>query len=94
MSSHLLHKDGDGVGMVWDRYRRAPERQVAVQLGHSARIVSDVCTFAKLRLMFLLRACSKPCVNFRNLEKRYETLFSGIDEAQRHFNCVEYGTED
>lgn len=26
MSSHLLHKDADGIGMVWERSGRSPER--------------------------------------------------------------------
>lgn len=41
MSSHLLHKDADGIGMVWDRYGRDSVRQSAAKLGQSARVVSD-----------------------------------------------------
>lgn len=55
ISSHLLHKDGIGVGMVWERYLRDPARREAVGLGHAARVVSDVCAFSKLRLLQLLR---------------------------------------
>jgi hypothetical protein len=57
MSSHLAHKDADGVGMVWERFMRTSEQMSAVKAGHAARVVSDVCTFASLRLLVLLKAC-------------------------------------
>jgi hypothetical protein len=59
MSSHLLHKDADGIGMVWERFGRKEQRQQAVKLGHSARVVSDVCSFSKLRLLTLLTVCKE-----------------------------------
>lgn len=92
MSSHLIHKDADGIGMVWDRFRRDPERQTAVKLGHSARIVSDVCTFAKLRLYSLLRACKQPTDSIGTIEERYqELLFDELDKAGNQFTDIEYG---
>ena len=96
MSSHLLHKDGDGIGMVWERYKRDPEQQAAVKLGHSARVVSDVCTFAKLRLLSLLRACEqhRPAELISKIEGRYEALlFAELAKASRHFTEVEYGAQ-
>jgi hypothetical protein len=91
MSSHLLHKDADGVGMVWERYGRDFERQTAVKLGHSARVVSDVCTFAQLRLFMLLRACNQPTQALREIEDRYAvTLFSELTKANHMFTEAEY----
>ena len=93
MSSHLLHKDADGIGMVWERRRRNVERQTAVRLAHSARLVSDVCTFAKLRLMTLLRACQQPEGVLADLERRHGPLFAQIQAANQHFRTVEYGDD-
>jgi len=91
MSSHLLHKDADGVGMVWERRGRDAERQTAVRLGHSARVVSDVCSFAQLRLFSLLRACQQPTLSIRDIEERYAVpLFAEVTKAINQFNEVEY----
>ncbi|GAA5009764.1 hypothetical protein GCM10025793_21060 [Lysobacter lycopersici] len=92
MSSHLLHKDADGVGMVWERYSRAPEAHDAVKLGHSARVVSDICSFAQLRLMSLLRASGQKTEIFSYLEKKYRLpLFDELSKASANFTKTEYG---
>lgn len=90
MSSHLLHKDADGVGMVWERARRDSHRRIAVILGHSARVVSDMCQFAKWRLGFLLNACGVDTSCIAAIEAKYSVLFDELDEAYRHFHCTEY----
>jgi len=91
MSSHLLHKDADGIGMVWERYGRPPERQLAVRMGHSARVVSDVCSFAKLRLFSLLKACGGSRDALKAIESRYHHLDGVLSAAIARFNEVEYG---
>jgi hypothetical protein len=92
MSSHLLHKDADGIGMVWERYRRPPERQLAVRMGHSARVVSDVCSFAKLRLFSLLKACGESHDPLEQIDSRYGALGNALTSAIANFNEVEYGS--
>lgn len=92
MSSHLLHKDGDGIGMVLDRYRRTADRQTVAELGHSARVVSDVCTFAQLRLLHLLKLCNKNIDLIQSIEKHYNLLFQELDQANQHFTQVEYSS--
>lgn len=92
MSSHLLHKDAGGIGMVWERNRRDTERQMAVKLGHSARVVSDVCSYSKLRLFTLLRACNMPTQALSELEEKYaDSLFFELTKANHSFTEVEYG---
>lgn len=93
MSSHLIHKDGDGVGMVWERYGRSEKDQYAVKLGHCSRIISDICSFAKLRLFQLLKFCKKDTSVVRDIELRYSLLFNELEKAGKHFTEVEYGTE-
>jgi len=92
MSSHLIHKDGDGVGMVWDRCMREPKRQMAVKLGHSSRIISDICVLSRLRSMYLMKACSEDYKVLSELETKYKHLFSELAMAIENFNKVEYGT--
>ena len=90
MSSRLIHKDGDGVGMVWERYRRSADEQVSVKLGHSARIVSDICTFSKMRLYRLLRFCGQDVSKIQTIEERYKDLFDELQTAERQFIQAEY----
>ena len=77
--------------MVWDRYRRDPDRQAACTLAHAARLISDACSFAQLRLRFLLGACSASCAGVDEIYRQYQGLFADFDRAQEHFNDVEYG---
>ncbi len=91
MSSHLLHKDADGIGMVWERYKRSPERQLAARMGHSARVVSDVCSFSKLRLFSLVKACGGSRDALDAIESRYQHLDGALTAAIARFNVVEYG---
>ena len=93
MSSHLIHKDGDGVGMVWERYGRSEEEQVAVHLAHCARIASDICTFSKLRLHQLLLFCKKETAVITELDKSYESFFGDLKKAGENFTNVEYKEE-
>lgn len=60
-------------------------------MGHSARVVSDVCAFAKLRLFSLVNACGASKDALRSIESRYEHLEGALTEAIARFNEVEYG---
>lgn len=93
MSSHLLHKDGVGVSIVWDRFRRDPLRQSAARLGHASRIVSDICTFSILRLLFLLKFCKQDITCIKTLSNKYKELFEALTESTNYFNHIEYGSE-
>lgn len=94
MSSHLLHKDADGVGMVWERYGRASERQNAIKMGHSARVVSDICTFAQLRLFSLLRATRQETAFITDLTEEFRPLlFDELSKASLHFTQTEHGKQ-
>jgi len=90
MSSHLIHKDGDGIGMVWERCRREPKRQMAVKSGHLGRLVSDICAFANFRTARLLLACKVDVAPIRELESRYQSLNESLKAAGSHFSKTEY----
>jgi hypothetical protein len=55
LSSHLIHQDGDGIGLIWDRNRRESERRVALEIAHGARLISDILSLAMLRTGLYLR---------------------------------------
>lgn len=93
MSSHLIHKDGDGVAMVWERYGRNEQERSAVKLGHCARVVSDICSFSKLRLFQLLRFCGQETDIIQDIEKRYFLLFNELAKASKNSIEVEYSEE-
>jgi hypothetical protein len=90
MSSHFIHKDADGVGMVWERAMRPASRKEAVMLGHAARVVSDICTFSKLRLLYLLKYCGGDVRSIHKLEKNHALLFEQLEMANAQFNRTEY----
>lgn len=89
-SSHLLHKDADGIGMVWERRGRGHDRREAVTLGHTARIIFDICTTTKLRLSYLLQYYGKDTECINELEIKYAILFEQLNNAVKNFNKVEY----
>jgi Family of unknown function (DUF5677) len=92
MSSHMVHKDADGIGMACERSQRSSDRLAAVQLGHSARLVSDICTYTQLRTFSLLRAYNQPLEAFKGIEENYSlTLFSELERANQAFTEIEYG---
>ena len=90
MSSHLVHKDGDGVGMVWERCTRDIERQNSVKLGHIARSISDICTFADMRSLFLMETCNQDKSFIEDLKESYAELFDSIERSVEYFNKTEY----
>ncbi len=88
--SHLIHQDGDGVGMRWERMGRSQERQDAITLAHAGRLISDLCSFAFLRGTTLYRACGKKPTPIFKISKRYTDLSDAIKEAERKWQDVEY----
>lgn len=91
MSSHQVHKDGDGVGIIMERLDREADRYKAVKLGHCARVVSDVTTFAKLRLLVVLGLFGVKADGLVALEKKFEVLTRSLSMAAENFSRIEYG---
>lgn len=91
MTSHLIHKDGDGVGIVFERFTREPDKFHAVVCGHAARIISDLCSFAKVRCLFLLNTCNAEVSLIESLDNNYNTFFEDLRNAYNQFIYTEYG---
>ena len=92
MNSHLIHKDADGIGMIWERDVRDPERRVAVKLGHTARAISDLCVFSEIRSFILMECCNAEKAFIEDLRCSYRDLFDDIEKASEYFNKIEYDT--
>ncbi|MDI3325395.1 DUF5677 domain-containing protein [Pontibacterium granulatum] len=93
MSSHLIHKDGDGVGMIWERSQREAERLNAVKIAHIAKSISDLCTFSEIRSIYLHKSCNLDYSFVRALKDSYHALFLELQQATESFVEKEYGTE-
>lgn len=89
-SCHLSHMDGIGIANIWDRYLRNKDNQEAITLSHSARLVSDTITFTKIRFASLKRACKEPITPLQEIDKKYQFLFSELQDAHDRFNEMEY----
>lgn len=91
MSSHLIHKDADGVSVVLDRCQRSPDDAYLIEMAHSARIVSDVCVFSKLRAISILSKIGEDISPIYDLADKYEdALFSQLEKARHMFSKKEY----
>lgn len=92
MSSHLIHKDGDVVAMIWERCIRDSERQEVVKAAHIARAISDLCSFAEVRTWILHKRCNENHDFTKKIRESYSPLFSELKVAYEKFNQVEYET--
>ena len=59
MGSHLVHQDGDGIGMIWERNSRSYDRREIVQIAHCAREIGDLCTMAFIRAWVTLKLANR-----------------------------------
>lgn len=90
MQSHTVHQDGDGVGMLWERAGRSPERRESVELAHGGRIISDLCHFAFFRAREIFSACRASPKGLRDIQDFHEPLFASVNEAKIKWNAIEY----
>lgn len=93
MSSHLIHKDGDGIGMEWERRQRSDPEREAVTYAHAARLISNVKNFSWLNSMYLHKICGADLASLYQVLEKYSSLSEELDEANKHFEHIEYGEE-
>ncbi|EJG0781656.1 hypothetical protein C4G25_RS22805 [Vibrio parahaemolyticus] len=78
--------------MVWERCVRTTEEQAWVKAAHIARSISDLCTFAEMRSLFLFQFCGENPDFSNTLRQNYEPLFASLKDALQEFNANEYET--
>ena len=91
IQSHLVHQDGDGVGMIWERCVRDAKRRTSVELAHAGRLISDACHFAFFRTCQLLRAAKQPLEPLDELTVKFSPLFKEIKCIGEVWHKIEYG---
>lgn len=87
MASHLIHKDGVGVQMVWERSQRNAIEQHDINLSQSARLLRELCALSSLRTIFLLKSSSQKNDKLDNLNVKYEELFLELEKIRNIFNA-------
>ncbi len=90
ISSHLIHQDGDSIGLRWDRQQRDPVRKAAVELAHGARELGDLLTMALLRVNAAYRSADidpSPIFEYQNT---FSLLLDEINQAHQIWHEVEY----
>lgn len=92
MSSHVLHQDSDGIGIVSDRIERSQERRDAVTLAHCSRILSDLLTMGFLRGHAASQLTGAPKEALEALRLRWMRFSAQTQAAHARFREVEFGT--
>lgn len=83
VGSNLVHMDGDGIGVIWDRNGREPERRISLELAHGARIISSIVSYATIRTELYHRIYELDDTQVRDLARR-TLLFA--QQAEGHYN--------
>ncbi len=91
MSSHLIHMDGVGLGMILDREQREPVRLNAMNCAHTARLFSEQVQFAVLRAAYCNWLKGLPIEHIIHDNTR-EKFLADLDQANKEWHGVEYST--
>ena len=83
MASHLIHKDGDAVGMIWERSQRSDIERESIKTSQSARIISDLCQCSRWRLYFLFKFHSLDMKSLEELDNKYKNLFDDLTDLNK-----------
>ncbi|MEN6326004.1 MAG: DUF5677 domain-containing protein [Syntrophomonas sp.] len=90
LSSHLIHQDGDAIGLIWDRNNRDIPRKQALELAHGARLISDILSLAMLRTGLYLRFYKIGTEAMVILSKAFNDLQSITSQYYDEWIAIEY----
>ena len=90
MQSHILHADAQGVGIVMERQYREDIRRDFVHAAHAAKIVSDLLSFALLRLMEANRFLDFPRECISEPIRLVVGLLNSLKSAAAEWHVIEY----
>jgi hypothetical protein len=91
MSSHVLHQDADGVGMIWERNTRNDDRKNAVELAHASRILCDMMVMNMMRHAMSLRLADSENGIPLSIYSKYKDLNAELHEKAVKWGQIEYG---
>lgn len=91
MSSHVAHADYYGLIAMREREGRGAERQLALDIAHAGRIVSDVISLSTMRLTEALEfaGCGQDVV-FPILKQAHDVM-KMLEEAHERWFRLEFG---
>ena len=92
MSSHLIHKDVEGVGMVWEREERELPRREAVTRSHGARLCSDIHAMLRFRLNRMYASMGMDPAPLDGLERMGVPLVRQWKDSYDAWHRIEYDT--
>lgn len=83
MSSHLIHADEQGIGLVQDRYERAEDVRVTLENAHAARLLSDRLSYSGM-IGFTVGQATKDA-NWIAYVEAYKLFVKYVKEAEPIF---------
>lgn len=90
ISSHIIHQDGDAIGIIWDRRRREIERRTAIELAHGAREISDLLSMAFFRALVTYKMHNTDTKPVIALYDSYQGLHKELNSAIKEWGRIEY----
>jgi len=75
LSSHFVHKDYTSIELIVDRFGRSKEREVSIELAHTANMISDM-----LHMLFIISS-----IISKELEKDRSKILIDIYNKHYHF---------
>lgn len=93
IGSHLVHMDGDAVGIIWDRNRREQKRRISLELAHGARMTSAILSYAAVRAEVYYKIYKLDIDPIYELKRRTLALTTEIEEHYKNWIEIEYNSE-
>lgn len=90
IGSHLIHMDGDAIGIIWDRNNRESERRIALELAHGVRLISAILTYAAIRTEVYYKLYKLDASPMNDLKRRTITFTQEIEEHYKKWLNLEY----
>lgn len=90
MSSHVLHQDSDGIGMIWERNNRSEVRRNAVEIAHGCRILSDLMAMSTVKHAMASHLSGQSEKEAMLLYRKHGAVHQVIKEHLQRWNVIEY----
>ncbi|WP_079914821.1 DUF5677 domain-containing protein [Paenibacillus sp. 32352] len=93
IGSHLVHMDGDAIGIIWDRNRREHERRISLEIAHGARMISALLTYAAIRADVYYKIYRLDEATIHNLKRKTYVYTQEIEQHYSQWINIEYKKE-
>ncbi|MOA36013.1 hypothetical protein D3C78_1575100 [compost metagenome] len=90
IGSHLIHVDGDAIGVIWDRSRRETERRISKELAHGTRMISAILTYASIRAEIYFKIYNLEQEPLIILENQILSFIYKIERYYSNWLSIEY----